>query len=343
MRTILGTLVILGSLLLVSCGQAWKKPVHTSAKEVKLSQDSFSLSDIRIRDPYILADKATRTYYLYAQTANRDEFAEKGVEVYTSTDLEIWSGPETVFTFPKRFWANNEVWAPEVHIYRDRYYLFVTLSSSDTLETPQPYANKKWPEQVKRGTQILVADSPEGPFLPFDNKPHTPVEWSALDGTLYVEDDIPYMVFCHEWTQIGDGSMEVVQLAEDLSEPVKEPLTLFHAGVASWVTPVLEHGKITDGCFLHTTKDGKLIMIWSSVGENGYAIGQAVSQSGLIVGPWEQAGLIFEENGGHGMIFETFEGELMLAFHQPNISPQERAQLFRVVEENGLLVISVAL
>ena len=276
---------------------------------------------------------------MYAQTGNRDDSAEKGVEAYTSTDLENWTGPTPVFSFPKRFWADYQVWAPEVHKYKDRYYLFVTLSSTDILKAPPPTTHEKWPQQVKRGTQILVADSPEGPFIPFRNKAHTPADWSALDGTLHVEDGIPYMVFCHEWTQIGDGSMEVVQLSEDLSEPVDVPLTLFHAGEASWVVPVLEQGKVTDGCFLYTTGNGQLIMLWSSIGEKGYAMGQAISQSGFIIGPWEDGGLLFEENGGHGMIFESFEGELILCFHQPNVSPQERAQLYRIADEDDRLVL----
>ena len=114
----------------------------------------------------------------------------------------------------------------------------------------------------KRGTQVLVADSPLGPFEPFANKPHTPVEWSSLDGTLWVEDGVPYMVFCHEWTQIQNGSMELVQLAEDLSKTVTEPVTLFHAGDAEWVRGLQNEGKVTDGCFLYKTKGGQLIMIW---------------------------------------------------------------------------------
>ena len=52
-------------------------------------------------------------------------------------------------------------WAPEVHRYRGRYYLFVTLTSTQTLPTP---AGR--PPNVRRGTEILVGDSPLGPFIP---------------------------------------------------------------------------------------------------------------------------------------------------------------------------------
>jgi hypothetical protein len=49
--------------------------------------------------------------------------------------------------------------------------------------------------------------------------------------------------------------------------------------------------------------------------------------------------LFFEENGGHGMLFETFDGKLMLALHAPNNNPCERPVLFFVEEKNGQLNI----
>lgn len=332
------TYLLLFSLALFSCNSG-TKPADKSIDKPAKVEETLSLKDIRIRDPFIVADKSSENYYMYARMSNREGATEKGVEVYASKDLESWTGPEPVFTFPDGFWANYQVWAPEVHSYRDKYYLFVTLSNSDTLATPRPHYVAGWPELVQRATQIFVADALTGPFKPFDNKPHTPVEWSSLDGTLYVEDGTPFMVFCHEWTQIVDGSMELVKLKEDLSDTDGEPVTLFHAGDAPWVTPLFQHGKITDGPFLYTTQSGKLIMIWSSFGVNKYAIGQAVSESGKIAGPWTQGELIFHENGGHGMIFRTFEGQLMLSFHQPNTNGLERAQFYKLREVDDRLVL----
>ena len=276
---------------------------------------------------------------MYAQKDNRMDREEwdtiPGVEVYESSDLKTWYGPDEVFAFPLGFWADYQVWAPEVHVYKDKYYLFATFSSMDTLKEISPVGYKL----PRRGTQILVANEPIGPFKPFDNKPHTPWDWSSLDGTLWVEDGIPYMVFCHEWTQIHNGSMELVRLADDLSKPVTGPVTLFHAGDAEWVQGISNGGKVTDGCFLYRTKGGQLIMIWSSFGVNQYAIGQAVSENGKITGPWEQSELVFHENGGHGMILESFEGDLILVFHQPNTGPKERAQFYSLKEVENRLVL----
>ena len=329
--TILSAVLMI--VLSTSCKQ---KPAGDNVMDYTTLKE-WNLQDIRIRDPFILRDDANKVYHMYAQRGNRQERDEGdtigGVEAYTSIDLRTWYGPRDVYTFPEEFWANHYVWAPEVFEYKDRYYLFATLTSRDTLPDISPVGYR----MPKRGTQVLVSDSPLGPFLPFDNKPHTPIEWSSLDGTLWVEDGVPYMVFCHHWTQIIDGSMELVQLSGNLSMPVSDPVTLFNASDAEWVRG-RNDGKVTNGCFIYQTEDDKLIMIWSSFGEKGYAIATAISESGKIAGPWVQSDLLFDENGGHGMILETFEGELLLVFHQPNMRPLERANFYRIIEKDNKLI-----
>ena len=298
-----------------------------------------TLSDIHIRDPFILADAPSQTYYLYAQMGHRPQpNRAKGVEVYTSRDLQQWEGPQPVFVVPDDFWARAMVWAPEVHAYQGKYYLFVTFTSRDTLP---PVAGR--PRQIKRGTQVLVADTPRGPFQPFANQPHTPSDWMALDGTLWVEDGKPWMVFCHEWVQVTDGTMECVRLAEDLSKTEGTPQTLFRASEAPWMRAFgapgsVDSGNVTDGPFLYRTRTGRLLMIWSSFGDHDYAVGLAASQSGSLLGPWQQIEKpLYATDGGHGMIFQTFDGQLMLCIHQPNSGGAERARLLPLRDTGDLL------
>ena len=299
-----------------------------------------TLEDIRVRDPFIIAHKVSKQYYLYAQTGNRlnEKDSINGVEVYISKDLKIWEGPKTVFSAPKDHWGNRMVWAPEVHEYKGKYYLFVTFTGNAMVAKP----NNK-PEQYQRGTQILVSSSPEGPFEPYYNQATTPLEWMSLDGTLWVENGTPYMIFCHEWAQIYDGTVELIQLMDDLSKTVGKPKTLFKATDSSWVKSLAStgyqyEGYVTDGCFLYKTKQGKLIMIWSSFGDKGYALGQLISQSNSIHGPWKQIDqLLFEENGGHGMIFKTFDNILMITLHQPNSGKNERAKIYELEDMGDYL------
>jgi len=308
--------------------------------------NQLKLTDIPIRDPFILPVNEEKAYYLYAATREetRAKSGKPGVCAYKSNDLKSWQGPFHVFENPDDFWAgaSHGIWAPEVHRYNGKYYLFATFTNpEDTIETRSDGI-----PVVLRGTQIMVADNPLGPFRPFDKKmPVTPVNWSALDGTLWVEKGKPYMVFCHEWVQITNGTIELVRLKKDLSATTGKPVTLFKATDAKWVKSLgdigasyqnkVRHGYVTDGPFLYRTKTGKLLMIWSSFGEEKYAVGLAESMSGKVKGPWKVVQEpLYRANGGHGMIFRALDDRLLLALHQPNNSPHERAHIFEL-EDTG--------
>ncbi len=303
-------------------------------------------SQIRIRDPFVLPDPETQTYFIYSTTdwGSEAEQRTKSVIVYRSNDLEHWETPTPVFAVPQEHWARESIWAPEVHRYQGKYYLFVTLTAKDALPTPPGR-----PQNRKRGTEILVADRPEGPFRSLANPPQTPHDWMSLDGTLFVEDGVPYMIFCHEWIQITDGSMEMVRLKEDLSGPLGRPTTLFHASDASWTRcrgdlgELFEgkryHASITDGPWFHRTKNGRLIMLWSSYGPTRYATGIAVSASGKVAGPWEQSDApLWADDGGHPMLFTAFDGRLVMTIHQPN-RRVERARFFELEDTGDTLRI----
>ncbi len=297
--------------------------------------------DIRIRDPFIYADAKTKTYYMYAQSANRENSGFLGVEAYTSKDLINWFPPQPVLTLPDDADIQS-VWAPEVHEYNGSFYLFVTLTFRRTLTAKKPVEADTWPQMHERGTYIYRADSPAGPFKPLKDTSHTPSDWMALDGTLFVEDGTPYMVFCHEWVQRIDGTMDVVQLTDDLSDTVGEPSLLFKASDAPGARAGLKEGKVTDGCFLYRNpKSGKLFMIWSTfIPGDGYCVILTKSQSGKIKGPWSDQRPIYKKNGGHGMLFTSFDGRLMMALHQPNTGGKERLHLYDVADNGETLEIA---
>ena len=303
------------------------------------SQQVWQAADLRIRDPFIFADSASGTYYLYRSgRAEINGSMQNVVDVFTGKDLKTWNGPSSCFILPENFWATNMIWAPEMHKYQGKYYLFVTFTSFDTLlSTPENPAKPARYKPFKRGTQVLWSDSPSGPFHILDNRSTTPQDWMCLDGTFYEEDGIPYMIFCHEWLQINDGTVNAVRLKSDLSAMEGAPFVLFKASDAPWVV-VKPQGNVTDGPFMYRTKSGKLLMIWSSFGKSGYAELIAYSESGKIAGPWKQLPEpLFTEDGGHGMIFKTFEGNLMFVYHQPNKSPDERLKLIQLDDPGNMI------
>ena len=270
--------------------------------------------NIRIRDPFILTDGEAGCYYMYGTTDLEDGtlHARPRFSVYKSRDLESFEGPKVIFDGEKYgFYADRDFWAAEVHKWGDRYYLFGSCKA----------------EGKCRATEIFVSDTPEGEFVPVSTHPKTPIEWECLDGTFFVEDGRPYIVFSHEWVQIGNGEIWASELSSDLSHTVGEPFLLFRASDNPSVSE-LEAGSgnyVTDGPFLRH-EDGKVKMIWSSFFKGRYLVLEAESDS--LRGEWRHSGSRFDFDGGHAMIFETLDGARMISLHAPNVAGKERAHFY---------------
>lgn len=286
----------------------------------------LKMNEIRIRDPYILVDEKEKNYYLYGTTDdNVWEGKASGFNAYRSKDLIDFEGPFQVFSNTADFWADENYWAPEVYKLNNTYYMIASFKSKD----------------MCRGTQILYCDQPLGKFKPLSDGPITPKSWECLDGTLYFDEyKTPWLVFSREWQQIGVGKIYAVKLSKDLKEVVSDPMVLFSATDAKWTVadtgPVKSDGNayVTDGPFLHKNKAGQLIMLWSSYGKEGYAIGIARSSDGKLTGEWiHDKEPYYKKDGGHGMLFRTFDHQLTLTIHSPNYSPEERLKLISINED----------
>lgn len=284
----------------------------------------MKLQDINIRDPFILPEDGK--YYMYGTRGAGCWATEKatgmGFDVYVSTDLENWSEPIEVFCSSDDFWGTHNFWAPEVHKYNGRFYMFASFIS----------------EGRNRATQILVSDTPDGRFAPLSDSPATPAEWMSLDGTLHIDKKgNPHIVFCHEHSQIKNGTVCEIELSKDLTKAVSEPRTLF-AGADPWWARKESQNWVTDGPFLYRGESGRLYMIWSSFTDDGYVQAVSYSDNDDISGNWKHdLPLLAEKDGGHGMIFTSFEGELYLILHRPNNNPMERPVLSKIREVDGHL------
>ena len=268
-------------------------------------------NEINIRDPFVLLHDGV--YYLYGTRGPSCWGPASGFDVYTGTDLEDWSDPFPCFENDGTFWADRNYWAPEVHPWQGAFFMFASFKS----------------DSRHRGTAILRADTPAGPFVPWSDGPVTPAEWECLDGTFYADrEGRPWIVFCHEWVQVGDGEILAMPLTDDLRAPAGEPRLLFRASEAKWATPVQHSsgisGYVTDGPFMWRDREGSLLCLWSSFSKTGYTQGIAISGSGEIDGPFRQLAPLFCKDGGHGMLFRDMDGNVRLALHRPNKHLQER-------------------
>jgi arabinan endo-1,5-alpha-L-arabinosidase len=285
--------------------------------------------DIQIRDPFVLPVLPERVYYLYGTTdkAPWGEDQRVGFDGYRSRDLVNWEGPFPIFRPEPGFWGTRDFWAPEVHVWRGRYYLFASFKGTT----------------IPRGTQILVADDPLGPFVPHSVGALTPPNADCLDGTLYIAPDgKPWMIFSRDWLAIRIGRYSAVPLTDDLLTTADAPIDLFQVNDAPWVS-VPHWAKdgpcyVADGAFPFHGADGSLSIIFSSWSRAGYATGVAHSASNTLAGPWAfDAEPLFDRNGGHAMLFRDFSGRLQLTLHQPNDPPPEHPRFFPCAEVAGSL------
>lgn len=112
-----------------------------------------------------------------------------------------------------------------------------------------------------------------------------------------------------------------IELKPDLSGTIGAGKVLFRASDSPWSEEKDEQGnivpsKVTDGPWLFLTQTGKLGMLWTSWVYSDYTQGVAYSESGTLDGPWVQdPEPITPPNYGHGMLFRTFEGKLLMSVH----------------------------
>ncbi len=280
------------------------------------------LSEFPCQAPYVFPYAKESSYYLFS--AAHESGGRATVVAYKSKDLKIWEGPQTVFAVPDGIWANprDGAFSPEVHEYKGMFYLLVTLQNRDAIFAEPPQV---WRPNHLRGTVIAQADAPTGPYeLLRGDGPFPPREFMTLDGTLYVDPaGRPWMVYCHDWTQVIDGMIEAVPLAGDLSGTEADPSYLFKASDGPWLAKqehltADERMYVANGPELFRTKDNHLLMLWSThTVADGYIVTVARSTTGQLAGPWEQLEPLVKEDGGNGMLFRTFDGRLMLALEQP--------------------------
>jgi beta-xylosidase len=300
-------------------------------------RENVPLDSIRLSDPAILADRNTSTYYMTGT----------GGMLWKSRDLKFWTGPfRVVLTDPESWMGKNPmIWAAELHEYQGKYYYFATFTNREVkIDTVRGNVIER------RACHVLVGDQPGGPFVPMKDPEYLPAHMPTLDGTFWVDSDgKPYMVYCYEWLQNWNGTIEKIELKPDLSGTVEQGKVLFRASDSPWSKEYDDHGKVipnkvTDGPWLFRTQTGKLGMLWTSWVFNVYTQGVAYSASGTLKGPWiQEPEPITPSNHGHGMLFRTLEGRLLMSVHSHYLDKEGRTiripRLFEVDDSGDKIVL----
>ena len=307
-----------------------------SQERPNVFRKNVPLDSIRLSDPCILADHKTAMYYMTGT----------GGLLWKSKDLKFWDGPFQVAKTDPSSWMGPHpmIWAAELHEYKGRYYYFATFTNRAVkIDTVKGNIIER------RASHVLVSDQPDGPYVPMQDPTYLPANKPTLDGTFWVDKDgKPYMIYCYEWLQNWDGTIEKIELKPDLSGSIGTGKVLFRASNSPWSREKDENGnvrpnKVTDGPYVFRTQTGRLGMIWTSWVYNVYTQGVAYSSSGTLDGPWvQEKEPITPPNFGHGMLFRTLQGKLLMAIHShEDINGHYRRipHLFEVDDSGDKLIV----
>ena len=280
-------------------------------------------SDINLSDPFVMADAKTNQYYMTGT----------GGGLWRSNNLETWTYLGFPLQFDSEAWmgAKPAVWASEIHYVDGRYYNFSTLTNSDITIDSDGHS--------RRAVHIMSSSLPEGKYtlIAGGDETYVPAEKTTLDASYFEDTDgRRYLIYCHEWIQNGNGTIEYIELKPDMTGSLGEGIVMTRAHDATWNT-----SPVTDGPYLFRTKTGRLGMIWTSWHGGRYVQGVAYSTTGKLSGPWKHEPLpVTPDNYGHGMLFHTFDGQLLMSIHSHrtiNESKQqwERHPVLFVMDDSG--------
>jgi arabinan endo-1,5-alpha-L-arabinosidase len=149
-------------------------------------------TNISVHDPVMIREGST--YYLFC--------TGRGISVYSSPDMTTWTEEKPVFetapawTFEAVDGFRGHIWAPDIHFYDGKYYLYYSISAfgkntsaiglatNVTLDSDSP--DYKW---VDEG---MIVQSVPGRDL-----------WNAIDPNVVVDTEgYPWMSFGSFWSGI---------------------------------------------------------------------------------------------------------------------------------------------
>ena len=257
-------------------------------------------------DPQII--KHGDTYYLYSTGGTT-------LSVRSSTNLSTWEDKKTIFRLSDTTWGVDRCWAPEVHEYKGKFYLFFCGRDS---------------KQIFHGS-VAVSDTPDGEFVPITSEPLLNFSYSVIDLSFFEDDDgrtyIFYSKDCSTNKINGKGVSQSygVEVSNDFTTLIGDPV-LISTPTEAW-EKVSGSTTWNEGPVVFK-ENGKYYLLYSAnyYESKDYSVGYCVSDTPLAFYEKPKNGCILKGNGetitgsGHCNILRI-EDEIYLTYHSHTKPP----------------------
>lgn len=250
-------------------------------------------NEISLADPTIFYDEGT--YYLYG-TSDRD-----GFNVYTSKDLETWTGPvgatNGLALSKGDTYGTRGFWAPQVFKRNGKYYMAYTAD-----------------EQLA----IAESDSPLGPFKQ-KKQAMIPAKMKQIDPFVFFDED--GKAYLYHVRLINGNRIYVAELNKDMKSMKENTAVECVSAEKGWENTWKSDWSVCEGPTV-VKLDGTYYMFFScnDFRNPDYAVGYATASSPM--GPWTKHDepiiskrLIGYNGTGHGDLFKNQAGEWMYVLH----------------------------
>ena len=162
-----------------------------------------------IGDPFVLK-ALDKKYYYYPTTGGN------GFRAWESNDLVKTNEIGTVMQGVGS-WAFKDFWAPEVVVYKGKYYMYYTA---------------RWSQNNSLRVGVAVSDSPKGPFKDVLDKPLFDFGYAVIDANVLIdEDNKKYLFFSRDCSEnlVGarhESHIYGIELNDDMISVKGEPVLL---------------------------------------------------------------------------------------------------------------------
>ena len=311
---------VLALLALASCGVGGGGKVSgdaegqwTLAVPEGLVADTVAIDTMSAENPFITYDNGNDMYYMVAD----------GGHMWASKNMRLWHGPYNVMMQDTASWIGKatDVYSPEIHKFNGRYYYMASFERADSMAIGSD--GKPFP---LRSCAALVANNITGPYMTIDcNAVLLDMSEKALHPTFCVDDyGAGYMIYNHDASQNGDGTVQIVRFTEDLGRRMGEAYIMFSASRNGWSREAGDDNgnlsSIMEAPFLFVTEGGRMGILFTAYKGNEKAIGVAYTETGHLDGPWViEPEPLMAGNVANAMMFKDYDGTLVMVVQKDTL------------------------